>query len=301
MYDNISGFYFKLKKYDSALYYKKEIVRIMDSIHKSEIKEHVGFENKKVELLEKDYHNQIKAAGQEHFLSHLKKRNFQLFCTVIVLIVFMLLFLLYFKQYRLKLKKERLQGDLDFLKAQLNPNFLFNSLNNIYVLLDQDKNKALTLLVQFCELLRHQLYDCHVSSILLSEELRFLENYVDFEKLRYEGKITVEHNLRETEAGDLYIAPIVLQPFIENTFKQSPKSRQFPGHISIRSAVIENNFFMEVKNLVGAKEKPELPGGVELENAKKRLNLLYPGKHELKISATDTSLEVQLKITLSEN
>jgi tetratricopeptide (TPR) repeat protein len=301
LYDDISKLYFKQKQYDSAFTYKNESMRIADSIYKSELGEHISFENKRIELLEKDYQNQIRETQQQQFLDNLQKRNFMLLCSVVMLITLVLLLFLYFKQYRLKVKKEQLQSELDFLKAQLNPHFLFNSLNNIYVLLEEDKEKALELLVQFCELMRYQLYDCDVSSILLSDEIRFLENYVDFEKLRYEGKINVEHNLKESVTGDFQIAPILLQPFIENAFKHSPKNRHNPSQISIRTALTKADFLLEVKNSVNMKEHSTLPGGIGLENVKKRLKLLYPNKHELKINSTDASFQIKLKIALSND
>jgi tetratricopeptide (TPR) repeat protein len=301
LYDDISKLYFKKKQYDSSFTYKNESMRIADSIYKSELSEHISFENKRIELLEKDYQNQIRETQQQQFLDNLQKRNFMLLCSVVILITLVLLLFLYFKQYKLRVKKEQLQSELDFLKAQLNPHFLFNSLNNIYVLLEEDKDKALDLLVQFCELMRYQLYDCDVSSILLSDELRFLENYVDFEKLRYEGKINVEHNLKESATGDFHIAPILLQPFIENAFKHSPKNRHSPSQISIRTALTKADFLLEVKNSVNMKEHSTLPGGIGLENVKKRLKLLYPNKHELKINSTDASFQIKLKIALSND
>jgi tetratricopeptide (TPR) repeat protein len=300
MYENISQLYLKLKQYDSAFHYKNEIMRIMDGIQKSELKEHVSFENKKIELIEKDYQSQIQVAQKQRFMDNLKKRNFMLLCiasTLTILILF--LFFLYFKQRKLSSKKEQLQSELSFLKAQLNPHFLLNALNNIYVLLDKDKNKAMTLLVQFCELMRYQLFDCDVSAVPLGKEIKFIENYINFEKFRYGNKINVEHDFKGLVSKDLHIAPILLQPFIENAFKHTPKSHNDPGRIDIRMELAGTHFFMEVKNPVGSLDCSTLPGGIGLENVKKRLQLLYPSKHKLKISTTRSCFQVQLKITLS--
>jgi tetratricopeptide (TPR) repeat protein len=301
LYDNIADLYLRQQRYDSAFFYKNQIMTVVDSIYKSELNEHISFENKRIELLEKDYQNQIRTSQQQQSLSNLKKRNFILLCAVAVLIILILFFFLYFKQYRLKLKKEKIQNELDFLKAQLNPHFLFNSLNNIYALLDQDKNKAMTLLVQFCELMRYQLYDCDANYIPLSEELKFLKNYIDFEKLRYEGEINVEHNLKESIGGDIQIIPILLQPFIENAFKYSPKNQQHPGHVIIHVELINNNFSFNVKNLVDVKMLSVLNGNSGLENVKKRLQLLYPGKHELKTGTINGFFRARLTIELSNN
>jgi tetratricopeptide (TPR) repeat protein len=301
LYDDISQLYFKKKQYDLALMYKNESRRIADSIYESELNEHVSFENKRLELLEKDYQSQVKTTQQQQFLSNLKKRNSILLFTVVVLIILAALFFFYLNQYRLKLQKERLQKELDFLKAQLNPHFLFNSLNNIYVLLSVDKNKAMTLLIQFCELMRYQLYDCDVNSIPLSEELKFLKNYIDFEKLRYGEKLNVEHNFKELTTEGFEIAPILLQPFIENAFRYVPKNCKDPGQITIHTTLTDDSFSIKVKNSVCVKERPAQPGEADLENVKKRLKLLYPNKHQLSINATDVSFQIQLKIMLSDH
>jgi hypothetical protein len=299
LYNDISSFYFKQKQFDSALFYKNEISKIIDSIYKSELDEHLRFENKRIELLEKDYQNQVKATQQQQYLSSLKKRNLILLCSVVILFILGLLFFLYFEDYKVKLRKEKLQDEVDFLKAQLNPHFLFNSLNNIYVLLDHDKIKARELLVQFCELMRYQLYDCEATTIRLSDELSFLENYVNFEKLSYHGKINVEHNLKEPVTPELYIAPILLQPFIENAFKYSPKNEHHPGDIKIQVGLTDHHFFLDLKSLADLKGQSAQYGDVGLENVKKRLQLLYPGKHELKINTIDEFFQVHLIIELS--
>ncbi|MCE3260061.1 MAG: hypothetical protein K0S12_1702, partial [Bacteroidetes bacterium] len=260
-------------------------LKIADSIYRSELQEHINFENKRVELLENDYKSRIKAAEQEHFLANLKKRNVILLSAVLLLVAFIFLFVLYFRQYKLKEKKEHLESELNFLRAQMNPHFLFNSINNIYVLLDENKEKAASILLKFSDLLRYQLYDCNVKTIFLEKEIRFLENFIEFEKLRYSNRIVVSYQFDKPSAEEM-IAPLLLQPLIENAFKHTPKSKNVKGEISIRMTLDAGVMHFEVKNSRDVSETSGLPGGIGLENVKKRLQLIYPGKHEMKIEET---------------
>jgi LytS/YehU family sensor histidine kinase len=220
---------------------------------------------------------------------------------VVIMATVMLLLFLYFRQFRLRIKKEHLQSEVDFLKAQLNPHFLFNSINNIYVLLDENKEKASIILLKFSELMRYQLYECNVSLIHLSKELQFLENYTEFEKLRYSNKISVSYELSGTGSGNLLIAPLLLQPFIENAFKHTPKSRNSQSHIAVRIFISGNTLVFDVSNSRDATKASSLPGGIGLENVKKRLKLLYPGRHELSTKATNNLYHIILKLTLAHD
>ncbi len=301
LYENIAAAYLANKQYDSAFFYKNQALLLIDSIYKSELKEHITFENKRLELLEKDYQNQIQSAMQRQSLHELEKRNYLLIALVIVLGVGVLLFFLYFRQYKLKVKKEHLQSELDFLRAQLNPHFLFNSINNIYVLLDENKEKASHILLKFSELMRYQLYECNVSTIRLDKELQFLENYIEFEKLRYSNKIAVQYASAAADAERLLIAPLLLQPFIENAFKHTPKNKGQQSHIAIRIELEDNRLLFEVINTLDVRENSKLPGGIGLENVKKRLKLLYPHQHDLQIMVTDNSYKIILTLTLAHD
>ncbi|MCE3227360.1 MAG: sensor histidine kinase [Bacteroidetes bacterium] len=300
LHDNISALYFRLKQFDSALIYKNISFSIADSIYKSELQEHINFEDKRIELIEKDYENRIRSAEQEQHLENLKKRNYLLIVAVILLIAFVLLFILYFRQYKLKEKKEHLESELNFLKAQMNPHFLFNSINNIYVLLDENKEKASEILLKFSDLLRYQLYECNVSFISLNKELNFLENFIEFEKLRYSNKIQVIYEFENPPSADLMIAPLLLQPFIENAFKHTPKTKNHQASIRIKTYFSGDNFTLEVINSVDGKKPSSLPGGIGLENVKRRLRLLYNNKHQLRISTEESTFTTTLSIKLTK-
>ena len=180
----------------------------------------------------------------------------------------------------------------------LNPHFLFNSINNIYVLLDENKEKASEILLKFSSLMRYQLYECNVSAIQLSKELHFLEDYIAFEKLRYAEKIGVHYHFDHAKADHLLIAPLLLQPFIENAFKHIPKSRQEQGQIIIHCQITDHTLLFEVTNTVNTAHVSTLPGGIGLGNVRKRLDLLYPNKHELHTCIEEGLFKISLKVTL---
>lgn len=270
-----------------------------DSLYNSELQEHITFEDKRIQLLEKDYQDQVRSAAKDKSLQQLQTKNYTLVILLLILVVCVLLFFIYFRQYKLKIKKEHLQSELDFLKAQLNPHFLFNSINNIYVLIDENKNKASEILLKFSELMRYQLYECNVKYIRLSKELQFLENYIEFEQLRYSNKIVVEGRIDKAGIEGLMIAPLLLQPFIENAFKHSPKKKNLQSLIGIRTLVTGNVFLLEVTNTIHHEQTSELPGGIGLENVKKRLKLLYQGKYDLTVTKTNELFTITLKLTLS--
>lgn len=298
LYDNIASVYLENKQYDSAFAYKELAARLADSIYKSELKQHIAFENKRVELLEKDYANEIRSSLQKQSLHELRNRNYFFAMIIILLLAFLILLFFYFRQYKTKVEKEHLQSELDFLKAQLNPHFLFNSINNIYVLLDENKEKASEILLKFSSLMRYQLYECNVSMIQLSKELLFLENYIAFEKLRYAEKIQVQCHFDHAGTDQLLIAPLLLQPFIENAFKHIPKSRHEQSRIIISGRIENLTLLFEVTNHINTAGPSNLPGGIGLSNVRKRLDLLYPNKHELTTGIQDNLFQINLKVTL---
>ncbi|MES2132322.1 MAG: histidine kinase [Bacteroidota bacterium] len=299
IYENMADIYLARKQYDSAFFYKDKAIMFADSLYNSELQEHITFEDKRIQLLEKDYQDQVRSAAKDKSLQQLQTKNYTLVILLLILVVCVLLFFIYFRQYKLKIKKEHLQSELDFLKAQLNPHFLFNSINNIYVLIDENKNKASEILLKFSELMRYQLYECNVKYIRLSKELQFLENYIEFEQLRYSNKIVVEGRIDKAGIEGLMIAPLLLQPFIENAFKHSPKKKNLQSLIGIRTLVTGNVFLLEVTNTIHHEQTSELPGGIGLENVKKRLKLLYQGKYDLTVTKTNELFTITLKLTLS--
>jgi tetratricopeptide (TPR) repeat protein len=300
LYDQIASLYQSIGQCDSALSYKTKGNELANSIYKLEFKEQLNFEQRRLKLLENSYQDQLQSIAREQILDNLKKRNTLLFSTTVVLLSISLLLFFFFRQYRLRVGKEHLQSELDFLKSQLNPHFLFNSINNVYVLLNDDKDTAAHFLLKFSDLLRYQLYDCNVKAIPLQKELLFLENYIELEKIRYSHRIKIGYNFPNSDFRNLVIAPLLLQPFIENAFKHTPKNKKDASFIEIKIAVSGNEILFEVVNHVDENYPSILPGGIGLENVKRRLKLIYRGKHNLKIDSQADYYKVTLNIQLNK-
>ncbi len=198
-----------------------------------------------------------------------------------------------------QLEREKINTELQLLKAQIRPGFLFNSLNNIYAFSMAASPRAPELLLKLSDLLSYMLYECDEAFVPLEKEIEMMKDYIALEKIRLEETIEMELSV----TGDLknkMIAPFLLLPFIENSFKQSSDLTE-QNWVNLDISVGENSFTMKLANGItseneGLQSMPE--NG--LENVQKRLTLLYPHKHELKISREPEMLIVLLKIQLHE-
>ena len=139
-------------------------------------------------------------------------------------------------QHQLELsEKERIRTELDYLKAQVNPHALFNSLNTVYGYIDKSNQAARDILLQFSELLRYQLYDCSAEQVALEKEIAYIENYIAFQRLRKDGQLIVHVDIMAIEPG-LTIAPLLLTMLIENAFRFKPRST-YHAFVSLTAAV----------------------------------------------------------------
>jgi two-component system, LytTR family, sensor kinase len=194
--------------------------------------------------------------------------------------------------------KEKEKAELDFLNAQFNPHFLFNSINLIYGHIDKHNTTARNMLLTFSEMLRYQLYDCSTSAILIEKELNYVRNYVALQKARKEESLVVDLCMDETLDGYM-IAPLLFIAFIENAFKYvgNNDGKENCVHISFQKKETELVF-----RCCNSKDKSANPTidhqGIGIANAKRRLGLLYPAQHELLISDGNEFYEVILKLNL---
>ena len=206
------------------------------------------------------------------------------------------------EQRNRQLEKERLETELNFLKAQINPHFLFNAINSIYVLIDEDKKLASKTLLKFSALLRYQLYDCSQDHMPLAREMEFLQDYIDLETLRCGDNLSVSFQNR-TDISGREIAPFILIPFVENAFKH--RSYNIDGNSVLICAEVRNDIFkFSVANTYEEEVHPGggKPGsGIGLQNVSRRLELLYKGKHELTAVRADGVYSVTLEMKLNEN
>jgi len=197
-------------------------------------------------------------------------------------------------------EKEKLQKEqeLTYLKEQVNPHFLFNSLNSIYSLARQQSLETPDLVMQLSELMRYQLESSKKDSVLLKEELEFIENYLLLEEKRLSKRCTVEF-LIDGDLLELRIAPMLLIPFVENAIKHGAQSTNEQSTIDISMAIKNNTLYFCVVNskpslVVASKRK-----GLGLENVKRRLSLLYPNSHLLKIEDKEKTYQLDLSIDVS--
>lgn len=201
------------------------------------------------------------------------------------------------------LEKEKLETELKFLRSQFNPHFLFNTINSIFVLIHKNPDMASEALAKFSDLLRYQLYECNEHEIPVRQELSYLQNFIELEKLRQDGS-KVEVTLQTEQPPQLMIAPFVLIPFIENAFKHISKRKGEQNWIKINLHFNHHQLHFSVTNSIDEKKATarELISyqGIGLKNVKRRLDLIYPGKHELIIERDRDKFFVRLQLNLHE-
>jgi two-component system, LytTR family, sensor kinase len=199
-----------------------------------------------------------------------------------------------------KLKNEKAMIELAFLRTQVNPHFLFNTLNNIYALALHEKAELTADSVsRMGALMRYSLHDSQADRILLENEVDYIEKYIDLQKLRIteNSNIIIESGINLKDIHSERIAPMILIPFIENAFKYGI-SRIEPSLISIELSIENGILFLFVKNTVHSGQ-PKSQGGIGLKNALERLRLIYPGKHDLRNEEESSFYIVNLKIDLN--
>jgi two-component system LytT family sensor kinase len=197
------------------------------------------------------------------------------------------------------LEKERVKNELDYLKAQINPHALFNSLNTIYGMIDKHNQAARNILLQFSELLRYQLYDCVAEKVCLQKELAYIQNYVAFQRLRKDERLVV-HFKAGTIGQGLTIAPLMLVVLIENAFKFVSNFSDRENKICIEiytNGTILYAAFVNTRELLPADAGNAK--GIGIANLRRRLELLYNKKFTLTVNNDYDIYETNLTIDLS--
>jgi len=204
----------------------------------------------------------------------------------------------YIKEQRnLQLQKENAEAELQILKAQVHPHFLFNTLNNIYSFTQNTSPVASKLVMGLSEMLRYMLYECNQPLVPLQKELKMLTDYITLEEIRYNEHLDVIVRLPQ-RTEDFHIAPLLLLPFVENAFKHGASQMLEQPWISL--AITIQNEEMEMKLMNGKSEKGLRTegSGIGIANVKQRLELLYPGRYSLRITDEDDVFVVLLKLQL---
>jgi len=195
-----------------------------------------------------------------------------------------------------EMEREKLNSELAFLKNQISPHFFFNTLNNIYSLISINAEDSQKAVLKLSKLMRYLLYESEQGYTKLSSEIDFMRNYLDLMKLRMSDKISLKVSFPE-EYNDINIPPLLFIPFIENAFKHGISYRE-KSFVDISMLTAENsiNFRCFNSNVTKTEKSADEHSGIGLENVKKRLNLLFPGRHDLKVNESDSTFEVLLNI-----
>ncbi|MCW3110516.1 MAG: Histidine kinase [Segetibacter sp.] len=202
------------------------------------------------------------------------------------------------QQVRLKrIETENLQTELRYLKAQMNPHFLFNSINTIYFQIDKKNIEARTSLQKFAELLRYQLYECNEDTIAIEKEVEYLRSYIDLQRLRKNNNHSIIFKAEEDVRG-FALAPLLLLPFVENAFKHLSTFDDQPNQVNVSLYRQNGHFEFEVSNSKNNTGTAENYHGIGLKNVQRRLELLYANKYSLAIDNRDQYYVVNLKIQL---
>lgn len=202
-------------------------------------------------------------------------------------------------QQHKELEKQNLKTELALLRSQVNPHFLFNTLNNIHSFSLTEPEKSSFAIIKLSEMMRYMLYEANGEKVRLEKEVQYIQNLIALHKLRYEDDQFVKFEV----SGDVHrieIPPMIFLPFIENAFKHGKQSVE--NAIVIKLKIDETKMIFNCRNFIKLKSETEKTqiGGVGLKNIKRRLQLLYPDLHQLTITSNDDIYAVELILKQDE-
>jgi two-component system, LytTR family, sensor kinase len=196
-----------------------------------------------------------------------------------------------------KTKRRQVEAELKLLQSQVNPHFLFNTLNNIYAQNLSNHEEANEMILQLSDLMRYQIESTKKNMVSIDDEIEFLENYIALEKKRSTDRIKVSFAVDKTDNLTLQIPPMLFIPFIENAYKHG-SSAEGESVINIVLGVKEHGISFKIDNQIPVRKQIVKSTQTGLENIKKRLDLLFPNKHQLAISTDNQLYHVQLTINI---
>ena len=205
------------------------------------------------------------------------------------------------EQKRLQsMQKEQVEAELKFLKAQVHPHFLFNTLNNLYGLTLDRSEKAPEVVLRLSDLLNYMLYECNEPTILVRKEIKLIENFLALERIRYGDSLSINFKVEGETAGKK-IAPMLLLPFVENAFKHGVSKVSSKARVMIHLEVSGPDLLFEVANskpMLVEKDETGYTEGIGLKNVKRRLDLIYPGNFRLNLIEKDQEFRIILNLKL---
>ncbi len=206
-----------------------------------------------------------------------------------------------FEARQKNIENERLTAELNFLKAQINPHFLFNTLNNLYYLAYTQASKTTEVIARLSQMMRYMIYDSNHPLVPLSKEIEYMENYISLERLRLNDQIPIQFSIEGESPQDYLIAPLIFITFLENAFKHGVSNNHPEAFVNIVIALKGNQCFYTVENSKIPFTKPEAEekSGIGLQNVRRRLELSYPNRYRLTVNNLEDRYSVQLEIQLS--
>ena len=202
----------------------------------------------------------------------------------------------------LQLEKMEVENQLSSLKSQINPHFLFNSLNVLYSLSLEDKEETSSAILDLSSILRYVLYETGNQKITLKQEVELIQKYLDFQKYRYQHDTSVDFTV-DVDDFSAKIHPMLLLPLIENSFKHGVKSGISNTFVNMKLTKVEQffSFYIENNRSEGLSVKDDKYSGLGLKNIRQNLDIIYPNKHSFTINEEDETFSVTLNIDLHEN
>ncbi len=205
-----------------------------------------------------------------------------------------------FESKKKEVENEKLQAELNFLKAQINPHFLFNTLNNLYYLAYSQSPNTTEVIAKLSQMMRYMIYDTNHPKVLLSKEIEYMQNYISLERLRLNNQIPIDFTI-QGNIHDTRITPLIFITFLENAFKHGISNNS--THAWVKASIVmegntctykvENSKYTHTKTEAGEKS------GIGLQNVQRRLALSYPEQHVLKVEDHPERYSIELKLTLS--
>jgi two-component system LytT family sensor kinase len=206
----------------------------------------------------------------------------------------LVIFVIRLYEYNKFIIEEQKNTEIKFLKAQINPHFIFNTLNNIYSMVYFQSPKSLPAIEKLSSIMRFTTYESQKEKIKLTDELNYIQSYIQLEELRHEQEDFVQISVAISD-NKIVIPPYILSPFVENALKHGQAAAQTP--IQIRLEATMDALTFTVANTIGQQKKDKL-GGIGLENVKRRLQIYYPDRHRLVITNTNNIFTIELSIQL---
>lgn len=195
----------------------------------------------------------------------------------------------------LKLEKSNLELELNFLRSQINPHFLFNTLNSLYALIEEKDAVAASIIASLSNMMRYALYDSNAPQVEAARELDFIKGYIEIQNVRHSNRLKVDMDF-SPDAYSQKVPPLILVTFLENAVKHGLDKMIQKSYIKIKAYLEEGKFCFFILNSKPPKMQPSGQGGIGIMNTRRRLNILYPNRHSLSIEESANEYSVLLKI-----